>query len=79
MPKSDISYYTSKLGQMKSVRNNYDSYWQEVADYTLPKRDFTVAAQRSAETYDCCVRFNGYSCDRAAFIWIAWYAYPAYK
>lgn len=38
----DIKYYVTKLGQMKSLRNNYDTYWQEVADYTLPKRDFTT-------------------------------------
>lgn len=43
--KSDIQEYITKLGHMKSARNNYDSYWQEVSDYTLPKRDFTT--QRS--------------------------------
>lgn len=56
MPKDNISNYTTKLGQMKTVRNNYDSYWQEVADYTLPKRDFTVqrseAQKRMVTVYD---------------------------
>ena len=42
MPSNNISHYMTKLGQMKTARVNYDTYWQEVADYTLPKRDFTV-------------------------------------
>lgn len=42
MEKSDVKYYLKRLSSMKTVRNNYDSYWQEVADYTLPKRDFNT-------------------------------------
>ena len=34
---------------MKTARYNYDSYWQEVADYTLPKRDFTTTRQEGAK------------------------------
>lgn len=34
---------------MKTARNNYDSYWQEVADYTLPKRDFTTTRQEGSK------------------------------
>ena len=56
MIKNDVAYYNTKLGQMKTVRNNYDTYWQEVADYTLPKRDFTVqrsqAQKRMTTVYD---------------------------
>lgn len=52
----DIKYYTKRLDQMKSVRNNYDTYWQEVADYTLPKRDFTTTrtqgSKRMITVYD---------------------------
>lgn len=46
MNKGDLTRYLTKLGSMKEARYNNDSYWQEVADYTLPKRDFTV--ERSA-------------------------------
>lgn len=53
---SDVKRYISKLGQMKTARNNYDSYWQEVSDYTLPKRDFTTTrhegAKRMSTIYD---------------------------
>lgn len=46
MNKTDIQRYLSKLASMKEARYNNDSYWQETADYTLPKRDFTT--ERSA-------------------------------
>lgn len=44
-PKDQTQEYVTKLGQMKGQRNNYDSYWQEVADYTLPKRDFNTTRE----------------------------------
>ena len=54
--RDDVKDYNTKLGQMKSVRNNYDSYWQDVADYTLPKRDFntdrTQGEKRMTNLYD---------------------------
>ncbi len=49
MAKDPTAEYVAKLGQMKSVRNNYDSYWQEVADYTLPKRDFNTTREQGAK------------------------------
>lgn len=56
MKKNDFSYYQTKLGNMKTNRYNHDSYWQEVADYTLPKRDFNVersqAQKRMTTVYD---------------------------
>lgn len=47
-PKDQTQEYVTKLGQMKGQRNNYDSYWQEVADYTLPKRDFNTTREQGS-------------------------------
>ncbi len=56
MKKADLQYYQTKLNNMKTARYNHDSYWQEVADYTLPKRDFNVersqAQKRMITIYD---------------------------
>lgn len=37
--------YLNRLNDLKTDRANNDTYWQEVADYSLPKRDFIT--QRS--------------------------------
>ena len=56
MKKDSTQEYLVKLGHMKTGRLNYDSYWQEVADYTLPKRDFTTTrtsgTKRMTNIYD---------------------------
>lgn len=44
----DVTTYLSCLATMKSDRSTYDTWCQEVADLTLPKRDFTT--HRSANT-----------------------------
>lgn len=48
--------YLSKLARMKSGRNNNDSWWQEVADLCLPRRDFTTdrtaGDKRTTRLYD---------------------------
>lgn len=41
----DSHRYIARLNDLKSARINYDSYWQEVADYSLPKRDFITTRQ----------------------------------
>lgn len=42
--------------RMRSDRSTYDNNWQEVADYILPKRDFTTTrtqgTKRTAKLYD---------------------------
>lgn len=48
MAGDNIKEYVTKFEQMKTVRNNYDSYWQEVADFTLPKRDFNTTREQGS-------------------------------
>ena len=37
----------SQFGQLKTKRQNWESHWQEVADYCLPRRaDVTTARSR---------------------------------
>jgi hypothetical protein len=38
----DPRHIQSRLGQLKSARTTHDSHWQEVADYMIPARAFTV-------------------------------------
>lgn len=51
-----VNRYISCLGKMKAERMNYDSWCQEVADLTLPKRDFTSErapnTRRNQNIYD---------------------------
>jgi hypothetical protein len=51
-----VQKYLSKLSRLKNARNTTDSYWQEVADLFLPKRDFTVTRipgqKRMSRIYD---------------------------
>lgn len=53
---AQVNRYISCLGKMKSERMNYDSWCQEVADLTLPKRDFTTSREpntkRNQNIYD---------------------------
>lgn len=42
----DIKKYCSKIDKLKNDRANFESWWQDVSDYTLPRRDFT--SKRSA-------------------------------
>lgn len=55
--KADMAKrYIAKLAKMVTERQNYDSWNQEVADMTLPKRDFTTTrtpnSRRTARIYD---------------------------
>jgi len=51
-----VEAYIKCLGELKSKRMNNDSWWQEVADLTLPKRDFTTTREpgtrRKSRIYD---------------------------
>lgn len=42
--------------KLKADRNNFETYWQQVADFIFPKRDFTVqrmpGSDRNARIYD---------------------------
>lgn len=42
MTKKTVQGYKTRLDKMKSDRTNTDNYWQEVAEYCLPRRDFTT-------------------------------------
>lgn len=52
----EVQKYVSKLGHLKSLRDTTDSYWQQVADLFLPKRDFltdrTPGTNRMIRVYD---------------------------
>lgn len=47
---------TEIFKKLKSERANFDTYWQQVADYIFPRRDFTVSrmagADRQSRIYD---------------------------
>jgi hypothetical protein len=53
---SPVKKYLARFGKMKSDRSNYDSFWQEVSDYMLPRRDFTSqrtqGEKRTQKIYD---------------------------
>jgi hypothetical protein len=53
---AEVGAYLKCLEQLKSARMNNDSWWQGVADLTLPKRDFTTTREpgtrRKARIYD---------------------------
>lgn len=56
MDTSAVKKYLARFGKMKADRSNYDSAWQEVSDYMLPRRDFTSqraqGEQRTQKIYD---------------------------
>lgn len=51
-----VQPYLDRLNKMKSDRYTYDSNWQEVSDFMLPKRDFTTertaGEKRTQKLYD---------------------------
>lgn len=54
---SDSNMYDQLISKAHSGRSNYDTYWQEVADYFIPRDDFTIsdrspAQNRRVELYD---------------------------
>jgi hypothetical protein len=52
----DIQTYTATLDKLKGYRGTLDNYWQEVADYEFPYRDFNTSRQagdkRNVDLYD---------------------------
>lgn len=59
--------YIKEYDQLKSENSNYRSYWQEVARYTLPSRDFYnqwyPGSRRNTRIYDTTAM---YACEQLA-------------
>ena len=44
---TDVKELIKRFSQLKSQRGTWDSHWQEIADYVLPRRaDVTVKRAR---------------------------------
>ena len=56
MDTDKAKQYIDCFNKLKGDRNNYDSWCQEVADFSLPKRDFTTErapnSRRNSRIYD---------------------------
>lgn len=52
----DINYYLQEFERLKGLRTTTETYWQDVADYELPKRDFLITRwpgqRRMTNVYD---------------------------
>ena len=71
MPVSERQRLINRFKKLKTVRNSWETHWQEIADYVLPRRgDFSRMNDSERITYwrDCMARSEALAREFATLI-----------